>query len=873
MQVCPFCKTELPPGTNVCPGCETELQDLEGSGGRADDSHLSVEVPVAARKVKSPDALSVEVPPTARVKKPPEALSLEVPAAARVQTPPGNLTVEVPSAARSKKPPEDLSVEVPAAARPKTPPANLSVEVPVAARPKTPPSNLSVEVPAAARPKTPQSNLSVEVPAAARPKTPQSNLSVEVPAGARVKKPRKDLSLEVPAAARAKTASRDLPPVILAPEVDVNRNRPSPAVAGHISDHPPPAGDVLESSSDLDVRLRAEDVLDGGGDPFADDPLLAEDDPQAGESELDDSTEEADESESFEEELDSDGAREEEAASFQQEVSAVAVLDDDEILVGMGRLDSPKPKKVEKGDEKPAESSATTTEEDRLPTTSLAEDMHGSGSIQEDASERLEISSLAEDMHGSGSMMEAADVDTSHRIETMSLAEDMHGAQSPVGDSEVERDSRGQLWHSDWDDRGSEIELAISRNAPPPTGMAPKERLVKGDDLDPDELEKKFTRLKPSDKSLDAPELGAFPYVPRLVEAIPKRGDTPFHWSVYWLRTRGIVKQQKEALRELGGALAKVKREEVRCVTALGHAARSQGMLPDRVRNIADAAEHVESAAAQRRERADLKYEERREAKLEQEATRKAGEAKLAKLEERHAPLAARYKEMRRRLAGAESTIRELTKMEKERRALLDKPPTEEELEGDIQLVNDRIVVTRRSAEELIKNRKKAHKECVASLKATKKQHKKLRVDLGKSARTLKAIEADMAKVRAVTRKVSAKVTVAENQAKAAEVSSKRQREHADRSAAEFDAEVGVAMLLESHPNPLFANLYRVVVKSKKQVAEVEKAYNKQQDHLESYDEPTARNGKRFAIGGFSFLFLATFIFVIVKYVINASAS
>ena len=836
MKNCPLCQTELPAESNLCPSCGSEL--------------------LGADQAKSSKREAAQKNP----------LSVEVPEAARTKSPPGNLSVEVPDAARAKSPPSPLSVEVPEAARVKTPPSHLSVEVPAAARAKTPPSHLSIEVPQAARARTGM-------------KSPPGHLSIEVPSAARVKTPASHLSIEVPPAARAKPTPSGPEPVDSAQATDSGPALSGANTAGHISDHPPPAHEVMAGGGDptLEVRLRAEEVLDGN-DLFPEDDPLFEDGEQGSIFSLADAdVADADSATSDEPNVDEEDDSEleeldEEEDSYQQEVSAIAMLDDTDILVGMGRLDSPKPSPAV--DKEPKKERVDNG--NRLETVSLAEDMHGTSSsprsVSKDSSPPLETMTLAEGMHGAESLAEAAALDNFERLETMTLAEDMHGAQSISGDAEVARDSRGQLWLSEGDERVSELELAIARNAPPPTSTTAKDRLVHPGDLDPDELERKLTRLKPNEESLDAPVLDPFPFIPPLVEAVPKNGTTPFHWAVYWLRTRSIVKRQREALRAIGGGLSKVKREEARCVTALGHAARSRGVLPDGVRDMADAAEHVESAAAQRRERADLKYEERREARLEQEAVRKTGEAKLERLEDRHAPLMARYKEMRRRLAGAESTIRDLTKMELERRALVEKPPTEEDLEGDIQLVNERIVVTRKSAEELVKSREKAHREVVASLEASKKQRKKLKTSLSKAARVIKGIEAEMRAVRAVIQEATAKVAAAENQAKAAEVSSKRQREHADRSAAEFDAEVGVAMLLQSNPDPIFANLLRVVVKSKKQVAEVEKAYNKQQDHFESYDEANARFGKQFLFGGLGVLFIVVFALVIVNFVINVSA-
>jgi hypothetical protein len=434
-------------------------------------------------------------------------------------------------------------------------------------------------------------------------------------------------------------------------------------------------------------------------------------------------------------------------------------------------------------------------------------------------------------------------------------------------ESSMERDSRGQLWLTPGSEDSTDLELsgAMRRKKAAVRGGRPAAEVPSLEGL-----AARAKRARPDQSSFDAPALVDLPQVPDVIEAVPSPGGDPVSRVIYWVRTRKLVAGQRETLKTLGSSLARLKREESRCIASIGRAARVHGLIPDELRALADAAGQLESSAYQRRQRADQRHEEKREATRSYETVLRKGHAQLAQLEERHTPVETHLRAVTQRLSGCLATIEELEAMERERRALAEREPTDEELEGEIKMVRDRIVVTRKSREEAVAARARALAECTAALAAARKSRVELEAEVEDARKALTVVESKIQVVRGTLNRAEERLATAQSQARVAEKSSKREAEHVEMSAAELDEEVGLVILNTPEPDPAFARLIQAVLKCKKRVVMFDQLLKLQQERLDLYDDQAAQSGRRTLLGTIGGLVIVAFLGIVVLRIVCA---
>jgi chromosome segregation ATPase len=366
-------------------------------------------------------------------------------------------------------------------------------------------------------------------------------------------------------------------------------------------------------------------------------------------------------------------------------------------------------------------------------------------------------------------------------------------------------------------------------------------------------------RTEPLD--LAPPKLGEIPALPEVVDAL-RLQDGIVGRMQYSTRLGAVVRQQREVLRRLGTALSRLRREEAQCVEVLGRATRKLGLTPPDLDGAADAAGLEERAAESRLARADERHREQREAEEVYETVRSAAETRLAEIEGRYAPLAARRRELERRFAAAAARVDELRAKERELGELAEREPTDEELGGEIKLENERIVVTRRNRDEEVARREAEHGACRLELVAAERELKETSSRIQATKGPLEKAEAEMAKLRASMSAALEQLHSAEGEARAAAVAGKRRVDFANRTAAELDREIGTAVLgrLTQHElEPELEPFVAAVEKARERVRRVETRLNEQHDKLEAADEDAARSGAR-AIALFAALVVAALV-------------
>jgi hypothetical protein len=350
---------------------------------------------------------------------------------------------------------------------------------------------------------------------------------------------------------------------------------------------------------------------------------------------------------------------------------------------------------------------------------------------------------------------------------------------------------------------------------------------------------------------LEPPRLGDMPPLPAMVDAL-RLDDGLIARIRYSIRLGAVVKRQREALRQIGSALSRVRRQEAQCVETLGHAARRRGLTPPDLSETAAAAGLEERAAESRLARADERHREQREAEQVYETVRAASELRLGELEARHAPLASRRAELERRFAAAAARVDELRVKEQELRARAEQEPSDEELGGEIRLENERIVVSKRSRDEEVARREAEYGACGHELVAAEQELKATGTKIQATRAPLEKLEAEMARLRASMSAALEQVHSAEGEARVAAVAGKRRADFANRTAAELDREIGaavVARLTKADRDPALEPFVVAVEKARERVRRIEARLNEQHDQLEAADEAAARSGRRLLVG------------------------
>lgn len=420
------------------------------------------------------------------------------------------------------------------------------------------------------------------------------------------------------------------------------------------------------------------------------------------------------------------------------------------------------------------------------------------------------------------------------------------GARAERSGEGFERDSRGVRWFGPPEGDGSvaevaPVDVAIERKGPR------RPASVRGM---PPQAQRPAAPAAPARHEaldLEPPKLGDMPALPDVIETL-RLGTGIAGRMRYAMQLGAAVERQRAVLRRLGAALARLRRDEVACVEVLGRATRKLGLTPPDLAGAADAAGLEERAVESRMARADERHREQREAEEVYETVRSAAELRLAEIEGRYAPLAARRRELERRFAAAAGRVDELRARERELEELAAREPTDEELGGEIRLENERIVVTRRNRDEEVARREAEHGACRLELVAAERELKETGTRLQATRGPLEKAEAEMAKLRASMGAALEQLHAAEDQARAAAVAGRRRADFANRTAAELDREIGAAVLgrLTQHElEPELEPFVAAVEKARERVRRVEARLNAQHDQLEAADEGAARAGAR----------------------------
>ncbi len=352
------------------------------------------------------------------------------------------------------------------------------------------------------------------------------------------------------------------------------------------------------------------------------------------------------------------------------------------------------------------------------------------------------------------------------------------------------------------------------------------------------------------DAVISVERLPEFPDLPQVVDGQEHPGSGLIALALYAFQGRGLVAHQKNVLKRFGNVLARLKRGERSSIETLGRKARHHNIVPPGLEDVAETADLLEHGADKQRKHANEKKKEHLAAERAYETTKETGEARLAKLEAHHAPLTARIQEMRRRRGSSSSRFEELHQQEKEHRSRVETPLSDDDLGGDIQLIDGKIVVNQRSAEEEIALRKTEHETSLRELARVTKELKTLDESIESTREPMARLEAEMKKVHAVIDATHDKLREIEGQAKVAALSGKRRTDLANLSASELDQELGRSLLRSDKPERRLEKLINNVERAHQRVVKVEALVNQQQDQLEAFDKESSKRGWQILIGG-----------------------
>lgn len=432
--------------------------------------------------------------------------------------------------------------------------------------------------------------------------------------------------------------------------------------------------------------------------------------------------------------------------------------------------------------------------------------------------------------------------------------EHSEGQLEPSEDSVVlERDSKGFNWLAPAEDDGSVGEIGFLDSAPPSfatTDLSPSSSPSPDDlALTSELLADAMAGRSHSIAAIKATEPSPMPDLPEVVMGISTPSSGIFSKMAYAMRTRRLVRQQRENVKQLTTALSKLKRNEIESIEALGRAARQHNLTPSSMLDRAAAADLEDQAAQERREIAGAKKEEGHQAEQLFKATHRAGQARLEKLRDISAPLLARHQQLEQRRIAARNVLEELAAKEVELGALAERRPTEEELGGEIHMENEKIVVSRRSVDEEISARMMAHHDCLAQVAEAKEALNRIEGHINATVTPLERIKAEAATIKSRVSAAQDKVKATKKQAKAAAMSGQRRTDFAHRSAAELDAQIGQAILDGGDAHPALDLLVKAIHSSTRRVQSVEAMLDHQNDQLAVYDGEAAKLGASVLIG------------------------
>jgi predicted nucleic acid-binding Zn-ribbon protein len=278
-------------------------------------------------------------------------------------------------------------------------------------------------------------------------------------------------------------------------------------------------------------------------------------------------------------------------------------------------------------------------------------------------------------------------------------------------------------------------------------------------------------------------------------------------------------------LQQITNQLAKDKRTEQEVVAALGRAARMRQLTPPSCHDLVAASAQTEQGVAADQEKSVQQAEEARQADAAFQAASLKGQAQLDSLEQKLATAEAQAATTDQEVAQAEAKVAQLEAQEKEFSAAAGSGG--------------------KDATEQIR----LYEGAKAQRKIAEMELKGLRDRQRAGQRPLNRLRGDIERVRGEVTKAQQRLDAAERGAEAAVLSQQRRTEMTRRNVAQFDEQIGRAVLaLPKAPDSL-KQLWASADVARRRVERGEDALRDQQGELDQYDSRRARIGLWLLVG------------------------
>jgi hypothetical protein len=352
-----------------------------------------------------------------------------------------------------------------------------------------------------------------------------------------------------------------------------------------------------------------------------------------------------------------------------------------------------------------------------------------------------------------------------------------------------------------------------------------------------------------------APVLPPSPTLPKLVRALPRpQGLTDL--VQYAVGSRKLIPQQRDALRQLSGELARLKKQQSHCTMALGRAVRKHERLPRELRDTATEADRQDAAVAAGTAEAERKHQQQVVAEQARAVGHRAADARMALLREQHAPILQRAQELQQQHAELKEKYEQAQAEETRLRDDNQREITDDDVGGEMRVEDGRIVVSRRSKEEEQAARRQAYAAVLTERTRLHDELQTIATQFAAQQQPLRQIQEEMARVEAYIRAHDDQVHNAEEDAKVAAQAAQRKTALANRSSAEIDEEIGAFLLKKEIVDPAFELLHGAVKRNRERICDVEDTMSLQQDEFDLFDAAAATRGTRLVVGGVLFIVL-----------------